>query len=168
VLDVTVAPTAEVLESLGQVPVVEGHVRRDACLVQPVEEATIEVDAGLVDRARAVRQDAGPGDREPVGVDSEILEQLHVLEDSMVVVGAAVAGNVPEDVARSLAERIPDGWSSAALVPCPLDLIGAGRHPELEPVRQIESGAVTAGRRSSLSHVIDPVVACMRRPFRSP
>ena len=60
-------PAAGVLEHLGQVPVVERDDRLDAGCEELVDEASVEVQARLVDGARARRQDARPGDAEAIG-----------------------------------------------------------------------------------------------------
>ena len=71
----------------GEIPVVEGDDRLDAGGEKIVDQAGVVVEAGLVDGADAVGQDARPGDREAVGVDAEILEERDVLEVLLAVVG---------------------------------------------------------------------------------
>ena len=63
-------PAAAILERLRQVPVVERHARLDAASQQLVDQPIVEVEAALVDRALGLGQDAGPRDREAVGVET--------------------------------------------------------------------------------------------------
>jgi hypothetical protein len=59
-------PAAVVLERLRQIPVVQGHERRDLALTQPLDEAAVEVEPALVGRPAAVGLNSRPGDREAV------------------------------------------------------------------------------------------------------
>ena len=74
-----VGPAALVLERLREVPVVERRDGLDAGGEQAVDEVDVEVEAGLVELARAGRLDAGPRDREPVGLQAEVLHDRDVL-----------------------------------------------------------------------------------------
>ena len=69
-------PSTFLLQRLWQVPVIERGVRRNAPSSQPGDEAAIEVETGLIHPSVAVRDDTRPRDREPVGGDSEIGEQI--------------------------------------------------------------------------------------------
>ena len=75
-LDVSRArPAAAVLERLRQVPVVERQERLDAVREQLVDEAVVEVEAGLVHAAATLGDDPRPRDREAVGVEPELAHQ---------------------------------------------------------------------------------------------
>ncbi len=120
-------PAAGVLERLGQVPVVEGGKGGDAGLQQPVDQPPVEVQAGLVDSTAAVGQDARPGDGEAIGAQAERLHQGDVFRPAVVVVAGDVAVAAVDDVARRVAEAVPDRLAPPVFVPRPLDLIGASR-----------------------------------------
>ena len=49
-------PAARILERLREVPVVQGDDRLDAPLQEAVDEARVEVEAGLVHRTRGTRR----------------------------------------------------------------------------------------------------------------
>ena len=71
-------PAALVLERLGQVPVVERHVRLDSGGEQLVDEPVVEVEAGGSDVTAAVGDHPRPRDREPVGAEAELAHQPDV------------------------------------------------------------------------------------------
>ena len=74
-----VGPAALVLERLREVPVVERRDGLDAGGDEAVREVDVEVETGLVELARAGGLDAGPRDREPVGLQAEVLHDRDVL-----------------------------------------------------------------------------------------
>src|SRR5439155_21469600 len=117
---------AAVLQRLRQVPVVEGGVGADAGVEQAVDEPVVEVQAGGVNRAGTVGQDARPGDGEPVRVDAEAPHHRDVLRPAVVVVAGHVAGVAVVDGAGYAAERVPDGRSPAVLGHRALDLVRGG------------------------------------------
>ncbi|MDQ1022038.1 hypothetical protein QFZ43_008587 [Streptomyces afghaniensis] len=64
----------------------------DAGRQQFVDHTGVEVQPLGVHRAGPVRDDAGPGDREPVGVHAQFPQQCHVLRTAVVVVAGDVTG----------------------------------------------------------------------------
>ena len=125
-------PATRVLQRLRQVPVVQREGRLDAALAQAVDQATVEVQAGLVGRALAVRLDARPGHREPVGADAKLGEQVEIGVEPPVVVAGHVAGVAVAHLARGVAEGVPDRVAPAVGLGRPLDLIGGGGRAEQE------------------------------------
>ena len=77
--DVAVHPAALVLQGAGQVPVVERRERLEAALEHAVDQAVVEVDARLVDGARAFRDQARPGEGKAVAVKAAVADQVEVL-----------------------------------------------------------------------------------------
>ncbi len=94
---VTGRPAAGVLERLRQVPVVQRDPRADAGTEQLVDEPLVEPEAVGGQRPGAVGLQARPGDREAVGVETELAHQRDVLAIAVVVVGGDVAGVAVED-----------------------------------------------------------------------
>jgi hypothetical protein len=136
---VPVGPPAGVLERLRQVPVVERQPRRDAGVVELVDEPAVEVEPALVDRA-TVRADPRPGDREAVRREAEVAHQRDVLRHPVVVVARDGAGVAVDDRARHAGERVPDGGGPAVLVDGTLDLVGGGGRAPEEAGREREPG----------------------------
>ena len=64
-------PPALVLERLREVPVVQRREGPNAGREQRVDQAVVEVETTRVDLPPALRHDARPGDREPIGVEVE-------------------------------------------------------------------------------------------------
>ena len=125
------APTALVLERLGQVPVVEGERRLDAPGAKPVDQPVVEVEPALVGRTLARGLYPGPGDREPVRGDAKLAEQVEVLLHPVVVVAGDVAGVAVPHGAGLTAEGVPYRGPPAVLGGRPFDLVGSGgRSPE--------------------------------------
>ena len=84
-----VRPTAALLESLRQVPVVERKPGHDARRQQLVHQPAVEVETLLVDRAVA-RLHSRPACGEAVGAQSELFHQSDVLGHSVVMVNGGV------------------------------------------------------------------------------
>ena len=81
--------------------------RLDARVEQGVDEALVEVEAGLVDGAGPRGQDARPADAEPVGARPELGHQPDVLRVAVVVVAGDVARAAVGDRARLGGQRCP-------------------------------------------------------------
>ena len=153
---VAVAPAAVVLERLRQVPVVEGGVGRDAALEHAVDEAVVEVEAGVVDLAAAGRHDPRPGDGEAVGRHPERRDEVEVGLPPVVVVARDRAVGGVEDRARLRAEGVPDGDAAPVLGVRALDLEGGGRDAPDEAVgERAGSRGLGCGR-----HVVVPLCGC--------
>ena len=153
--DLRVGEAAAVLQRLRQVPVEEVDQRLDARVEQGVDEALVEVEAGLVDRAGPRRQDARPADAEAVRARAELGHQPHVLRVAVVVVAGDVARAAVGDGARLAGEGVPDRRSSAVLGRRSLDLVGGGGEAPGEVGRERlgEPGRVGVERRAMSSSV---------------
>ena len=123
---VGVQPAALILQCLGQVPVVERHIRLDARRQQRVHKPVVPGKASRVHRAGACRENARPGDGKPVGLQVQGFHQLHILGPAVVAVAGDVAGVAALGLARRMAEGIPDGRPTPVLKRAALYLIGCG------------------------------------------
>ena len=123
---VGVQPAALILQCLGQVPVVERHIRLDARRQQRVHKPVVPGKARRVHRAGASRENARPGDGKPVGLQVQGLHDLDVLGPAVVAVAGDVAGVAALGLARRMAEGIPDGRPTPVLKRAALYLIRCG------------------------------------------
>lgn len=109
----------------GQVPVVEGHQWLDAVFQQLVAEVLVEPDACLVHTAHAFRQHPGPADGKPVGLQTHLLHQGHILSPAVVKINGDVGVLAVGDLAGAVMDQgVPDGLPFAVGVPAALDLGG--------------------------------------------
>lgn len=115
-------PAARILQNLGQIPVVEGGEGGDTRLQQPVHQATVEVETGLVDFAPSVGQNARPSDGEAIGLQPQFLHHPNVVGPAVVVIAGHIARVAVVHFARRAAEAIPDGFALAVFVPRAFDL----------------------------------------------
>src|SRR5690606_15721331 len=91
----------------------------------------VEVEALFIGAALPFGLDACPGEREPVGVDAELLHERHVFGVAVVVVAGDVASVSVEGATRGMTEGVPGGRPAAALRDGALDLVGgSGGSPE--------------------------------------
>ena len=125
-------PAAGVFQLLREVPVVQRDPRDDVVLEQLVAEPTIEVQPLLVQRPASARLHARPRDGEPIGVEPQPSHQRDVLAIAVVVVARHVAGIPAERPSESVAERVPDGGSTAVFRGRPLNLVRRGGRPPEE------------------------------------
>jgi len=146
------------LEREGQVPVIERDPRRDAVGQEGVDEAVVEGDAGLVDRAAALRDDAAPRDGEAIGLEAHRLHQGNILVEPMVMVARHV-GRVPlMGLARGVREGVPDAEAPAVLEPGALDLMGGrGRAPH-EPFGKCCHASLLGDRRGRCNPGVADIV----------
>ena len=131
-----VGPPAQILEGLGEVPVIQGDARLDARCQQLVDQPRVEVDSLLVHLPESEGQDPGPGDREAIGLKPELGHQRHVFPVAVVVIAGDIPGLSAEDPSRLLAVDIPDGESLAVLTGGAFDLIGGRGGAPLEGLRK--------------------------------
>ena len=105
--------------------------RGDAPLEQGVDQPGVEVQPGPVHRAGAGRNDPGPRDGEPVGVQAELAHHRHVLGVAVIVVARLVCVRTVHDATGSVRERVPDGPAATVLAHRTFDLEGrCGRTPD--------------------------------------
>ena len=102
-----VRPAAGVLQFLRQVPVVQGRDRLHAGLEQGVDQSGVPGDALGVECPRATRLDPRPGEREPVGLQAQVLDQSDVLGPPVVVVVGDIAGVAVQHLAGGADSRCP-------------------------------------------------------------
>ena len=140
--DVAIGPATAALQRQRQVPVVQADPRFDAGFEQPVDQPVVEGQPGLVERARALRQHARPGDRETIGADTDVAHQRDVLAPAMIVVAGDVAGVAVGDATRLMGKDIPDARSPTIFRDGAFDLVTRGGYAPHEVRRQ----AVIAGR----------------------
>lgn len=132
----TRGPAALAGEQQRQIPVVERCEGLDAARLAAVNQPVVEIEAGLVHRTRAFGDNARPGNREPVGVDTHLLDEIEVLFQAIVVIAGNVAVIAIMDAARHIAESIPDGWLAAIGLAGAFDLEGSGGNAESEVAGQ--------------------------------
>ena len=180
-------------KSNGCIEVADGHQRFDAVLVALVEEGIVEGEALLVGfGVVAVRQDAGPSDRQPIAPEAHLGEESDVLLEMVVHVDGFVGGVVVLRVAvqhLQLAEHhreavLPEGdhvhigRPAAALVVCALALVGGGgtapqkvfresAHEKLPPVHNVVTLILpcSAGPFKDESMTISVILTKIRAKF---
>jgi hypothetical protein len=96
-----------------------------------VDQAVIEIQAGLVDGASAFGDQAGPGEGETIGVKAAIADEVEVFGPTLIVVTGIEAGIAVVDVAGSGGEAVPDRGATAVLLSA-FDLIGRSGDAEDE------------------------------------
>src|SRR5262245_15897441 len=110
--------------------------RLDAGGLQLVDQAAVEVEALRVGPTRAFREDARPGDGEPIRVDADVLHQRNVFLVPVVMIVGDVAGIVVLYVPWLVRIRVPDREALAVLIPRTLDLIRRGADAPVEALRE--------------------------------
>jgi hypothetical protein len=104
---VAIQPATAVVERGRQVPVIQRRVGHDFMTEQLINQAGVEIDALLVGRAAALRQDAAPGDAEAIRPKSQFVHKSDVGAVAMIVVACDVASMPEFDAARLLRETVP-------------------------------------------------------------
>lgn len=137
---VPVEPAAPLLQGERGVPVEERGHRGDPRGAQLVDEPVVEVQSLVVDPAVPFGQDAGPGDREPVGADAEFGHQRHVLAVAPVVVGGHLGVGAVLDASPLSGEGVPGGGTAAVGRERALDLEGGGGDSPEEAGRELGYG----------------------------
>ena len=110
----------------GQVPVEQRGVGGDAFARELVEQALVEIKPGRDGLALGVA-DPRPGDGEAVVLESQVGHQGHIFAHAVHMVTSDQAVAAVLDVARGLAEGIPDAGQFAAFSGSAFDLEGRGR-----------------------------------------
>jgi len=122
------------VESIGEIPVVEGDEGSDAGLEEVVDELDIVVNTLLVDGIVAATEgdDSGPREGEAVASDAQRLEEIDILLGTVIRVASYGAGAAIGDLAGNLAEGIPDGRATAISLGRAFDLVGSGSKAPVE------------------------------------
>jgi hypothetical protein len=146
-------PPAGRFHSHRQVPVVESRFRRDSGGQKPVDEAVVVVEARRV-HARVgarLRDDASPGDREPVAVEAETGEQCDVLVEPMIAVRSRFCCAAVDDISRSVDEVIPDGAPAPISGACSFDLESGRGRGEAQSCQRLSIERMNAVHASNMS-----------------
>jgi len=93
---------------------------------QFVHQPVIEGQPGRVHRTSAGGQDARPGSREAVGIQTQLLHHSDIFFVAMIMVYGNVTGLIVGDLAGYVGEGIPDGDAFAVFVPGALELVSGG------------------------------------------
>src|ERR1700743_40095 len=83
---------------------------------QLVNKAVVEVEALRVRRAVAVRKHARPGNGKTIGLGAEILDEADVFLVAVIMIIGAIGVVVVADLARRMAENVPDRRAVTVLV----------------------------------------------------
>ena len=104
---VAIGPSAEVLEHLRKIPMIERDERLDVVLQQLIDDAIVKVDALLIGLALAVRHDARPRERDARGIQPEVGHQRDVVAIAMIEIARDIAGIAVLDLVRACARSDP-------------------------------------------------------------
>ena len=130
-------PAPRVFQSLGQVPVIQGHMRGNAVRQQLVDEPIVEVEPRCVDLSGSQWHDARPGDRKAIRVEAEVGKQPDVLAVPVVVIAGDVSRVTSCHSTGLMAELIPDAVPLSVLMGGAFDLVGGGCRPPRESSREL-------------------------------
>ena len=168
--DLRVGEAAAVLQRLRQVPMEQVDQWLDARRQQGVNEALVEVEARLVDRAGPRGQHARPADAEAIGARPQIGHQPDVFRVAVVVITRDIAGAAIRDRAGSAGEGVPDRRPATVLGRCSLDLVrGGGEAPgEVSRKGLGEPGRVGVERGRWTHRRIVPATSAARSTRSSP
>ena len=121
-----IQPAVPVLQGLGQLPVVEGHIGRNARLQAEIDQAVIVGKALFIPISVPFRVDSGPGGGEAVSGKAHVLQIFNVPFRVGIAAAGGVAGIALKGLAGGVGEGIPDGFSSAVGQGISLNLVGTG------------------------------------------
>ena len=122
------APAALGLERLRKVPVEHRHPRGDPMLEHRVDQALVEGEALLVQRAMALGEDAGPCEGESVVADPQVAHEREILAVAVVVVARDIEGVAVVDRPLPAGVAVPHGLALSPLECGALDLGRGGGH----------------------------------------
>src|SRR5262245_24775454 len=123
-------PAAGVLQLLRQVPVVQRDPGLHTPTEQLVDQAVVERETGRVGWAGTAGLYPGPGQREAVRVDAEILDQADIVRHAVIVVAGHVTVIAMGHGARHTAERVANARCATILIRRALNLVrGRGDDP---------------------------------------
>mmetsp|Transcript_1653 Transcript_1653/g.2722 ORF Transcript_1653/g.2722 Transcript_1653/m.2722 type:complete len:236 (-) Transcript_1653:458-1165(-) len=125
-----------VVQGLRGVPVEQRHVRRDAGLLQEVEDAVVVGEARGVGRGAARGQHPRPGDGQPVGLHAQGLQYFDIIFYAVVLIIGNVAILIVVHFSWCLAEGVPHRHASAILIVGSLHLVRRCCCPKNEVFRE--------------------------------
>ncbi len=102
---------------------IQGHIRLDTCLKEPIYQLTVEIQSFLVNTAGTIWQNSRPGDREAVCLQADFLHQLKIVLPELIMVGADITHITIIDLTGCMTKSIPDRFTFAVYIPTPFDLI---------------------------------------------
>src|SRR5262249_10075909 len=101
-------PAAGILERLRQIPVGERRQRPYTGFGYRVRQTLVVVEAVEIGSAATQGLNTGPGDREAVALQIELLEQCNVIRIPVITVAGDIARIAILDIAGLVSEAIPD------------------------------------------------------------
>jgi hypothetical protein len=114
------------LQFCRQIPVIKRRVRLNVAREQPIAQPLVEGETCLVHCAAAGRLDPWPRDREAVGANAEICDQVQVRFEPVIVIARDIGITAVGDRAGHAAEFVPDRGSLAVRTRRAFDLERAG------------------------------------------
>src|SRR6185437_4485271 len=103
----------------------------DAGGEQRVHQPVVERESGAIDRSRSEREDAAPGNAEPIGAQAELAHELHIVWPAVIMIGGDVTRLAIRGAPRGVREAMPDARSRTVGERRTFDLIGGrGGSPE--------------------------------------
>ncbi len=133
---VTAHPAALIFKLLWSIPVPERRERLNTPLQQAVDQPPVEIEPALIDCARAAWENARPGDREAIALDTERLHEIQVLLVAVVMIACDVAGVAMLHPAGCMAKAIPNRLAATIGLDCALDLIRGCCDTPAKPCRK--------------------------------
>src|SRR5258708_16558217 len=89
-----------ILERLGQIPVIKGGEWLHTGCQQAINQSIIKIEARGIDLSPACRKYAWPGNREAIGVYSQVAHDLHVFRVAMIVIDSYQTAVIIQHLAR--------------------------------------------------------------------
>jgi len=106
--------------------VVQGDHRFNVMRQQLVNQVAVELHPCFIHLAAASGQQAGPGNREAIALQTHFRHQRHVFAKTMVVVNGDVTGRPLIGSARKMGISIPDRRAFAVGIVSAFNLPGCG------------------------------------------
>ncbi len=107
------SPAAIPHQGQRQIPMVQRRIGLDPACLAAINEAVVKIQTLLIDRPETIGNDARPGDRETIGLHPHLLDEIEVFLPAIVMIAGDIAIVTPKDMARHIAEGIPDGGLAA-------------------------------------------------------
>ena len=121
-----VGPAPSLLQSIWQVPVVQGHRWAHVVGQKSVNQAVIKIQALGVPSTLSKRLNAWPRNGETVGINAQAMNHFHIVLPTMVMVASNQAMTGISDDMGLLAKAIPNGGAFSIELRAAFNLKGAG------------------------------------------